>query len=439
MEPRHSLVAAAEPYRPPTATSKGRRRRHPPSARSRPPSQDRLVMVFVTASAIFFLISISPFLFGNFPSHGTDELARMHKHGDGQGGVLHLAGDKALLAWHYLMGQKRQRAAESNENTHYQPIKNTSNDGEPQSLARGVSGLPLSQTPALVGAKHGSIQCPSTSAGGESIRVDELAYWNEPQGDTDQSFVSPFDPQSSETRYVTFEPDRGGWNNIRMSLEIVIVFAAATGRTLVLPPDTPFYLLTKNTGPKKSSRHHGFADFLDLESVGLRKKVPMITMKEFLEREGTKVGDSNSAEKMLSIPGGSEGEKIWRSAEQCLYVAKSDRPCEMIYGFLRSQGYVPELQAGRECLIFDSDMQRSKGEYTDSDLLGLMPEAERKKVERFCDRRTPIFFGGELASVPIIHFQAGEKTHRLLNHFYTFLYFTDGKCLCCSCCFVLGV
>ena len=47
-----------------------------------------------------------------------------------------------------------------------------------------------------------------------------------------------------ETKYLTFEADMGGWNNIRMSLEIVMIIAAASGRTLVLPPDAPLYLLT---------------------------------------------------------------------------------------------------------------------------------------------------------------------------------------------------
>ena len=59
-----------------------------------------------------------------------------------------------------------------------------------------------------------------------------------------------------------------------MSLEIVIVFAAATGRTMVLPPDTPFYLLSKQSESKKK-RHHGFADFLNLESEALKKIVPI--------------------------------------------------------------------------------------------------------------------------------------------------------------------
>ena len=33
-----------------------------------------------------------------------------------------------------------------------------------------------------------------------------------------------------EQKYVVFQPDRGGWNNIRMAAEVVIIFAHATGR-----------------------------------------------------------------------------------------------------------------------------------------------------------------------------------------------------------------
>jgi hypothetical protein len=49
--------------------------------------------------------------------------------------------------------------------------------------------------------------------------------------------------QQGETKYISFAPDRGGWNNIRMSMEVMFVIAAVTGRTLVLPPKTPLYLL----------------------------------------------------------------------------------------------------------------------------------------------------------------------------------------------------
>ena len=209
-------------------------------------------------------------------------------------------------------------------------------------------------------------------------------------------------------------------------MEIVIVFAAATGRTLVLPPHTPFYLLNKKTVGRKNSRHHGFADFIDLESEALRKNVPMITMAEFLEKEGTtekRIPD----DKLFRIPEGEHGTKIRKAAEQCLYVAKSDRPCEVLYDFLVSESFVPELQAGRDCLIFDADKQPSTDHYTSSEIFDLLPELEQKKIQQFCDKRNPIYYGNELSSSPLIHFHTGEKHHRLLNHFYTFLYFTDIK------------
>jgi len=51
-------------------------------------------------------------------------------------------------------------------------------------LSRGVAGRPLLETPALVGAKRGHIEC--------DVNVDSLAYWNSPQGVRDMEFHSPF-------------------------------------------------------------------------------------------------------------------------------------------------------------------------------------------------------------------------------------------------------
>jgi hypothetical protein len=35
---------------------------------------------------------------------------------------------------------------------------------------------------------------------------------------------------AAEQKYVIFQPDGGGWNNIRMAAEVVMIFAHATGR-----------------------------------------------------------------------------------------------------------------------------------------------------------------------------------------------------------------
>lgn len=81
-------------------------------------------------------------------------------------------------------------------------------EGHPEeiedTLARGAAGLPMELTPALVGAKPGHIEC--------DVYVDDMPYWNSPQGYRDQEFQSPFATSSPMENYLTFEPDQGGWN-----------------------------------------------------------------------------------------------------------------------------------------------------------------------------------------------------------------------------------
>lgn len=67
----------------------------------------------------------------------------------------------------------------------------------------------------------------------------EMVYWRDIPGD--KEYVSPL--VTEEEKYVTFEPDEGGFNNIRMALETVIMLAIAMGRTLVIPPSQGMYLL----------------------------------------------------------------------------------------------------------------------------------------------------------------------------------------------------
>ena len=71
-------------------------------------------------------------------------------------------------------------------------------------------------------------------------------------------------------RYLTFEYDNGGWNNVRMSLECLIVVAHATGRTLVIPPQQHLYLLGKTHQDPHDTKPHdemGFEDFFDIEHL----------------------------------------------------------------------------------------------------------------------------------------------------------------------------
>ena len=69
-------------------------------------------------------------------------------------------------------------------------------------LARGIAGRPMESTPALIGAKRGHVTCDTN--------VDSLAYWNEPQGNRDSTFITPFgdNQSSSKAKYLVFTPDK---------------------------------------------------------------------------------------------------------------------------------------------------------------------------------------------------------------------------------------
>jgi hypothetical protein len=120
--------------------------------------------------------------------------------------------------------------------------------------------------------------------GGPSDDVaSEMVYWRDIR--SDESYSSPLAVQDT---YLTFEPDEGGWNNIRMALENAVMMAIMTGRTLVLPPSQNFYLLGLG-GKKKHKKVFGFADFFHFESVQQEHKAfKAISFEEFLERVAMK-------------------------------------------------------------------------------------------------------------------------------------------------------
>jgi hypothetical protein len=93
-----------------------------------------------------------------------------------------------------------------------------------------VSNLHQGRGPLPSDLRVASLSC--AQFGGPSPEIaQEMVYWQDIA--SDNKYKSPF-LEPNVTRYMTFEPDTGGFNNLRMALETVLAIAHASGRTLVL-------------------------------------------------------------------------------------------------------------------------------------------------------------------------------------------------------------
>ena len=110
----------------------------------------------------------------------------------------------------------------------------------------------------------------------------EVIYWKIVPGDAE--FESPITPHHGEhhDRYITYEYDQGGWNNVRMNMECIVVLAHATGRTVVAPPQQNLYLLGERHKDKEDKKAHaqmGFEDFFDMSLLYSHKGFHMMHMQ----------------------------------------------------------------------------------------------------------------------------------------------------------------
>lgn len=139
--------------------------------------------------------------------------------------------------------------------------------------------------------------CFPSKANDKTCVLQQMQYWS-------KGVAAVKSTPSVSTKYVTFLKDCGGFNNIRQGFEFHAMIAWLTQRTLVLPPDSPWYLIDfgsitrgkedKNAKtesavtawPSGKARIHGVSNYdiwFDLDDMS--KAVPVITADEFIRRE----------------------------------------------------------------------------------------------------------------------------------------------------------
>lgn len=217
---------------------------------------------------------------------------------------------------------------------------------------------------------------------------DSVQYWSNP---TDCYQIEPTPKDPKKRKYVVFQPDLGGWNNIRMSLEVVILFALITKRTLVLPPDAVLYLLSKNKKwDDNFSNMDDYFNFDLLRGGGYGNGIETITMDAFLA--------------IIK-----ENPQHW--LEHPTVTLPSVLAKKPLWDYLESTCYWRQWSPGKSFLAF--------GPYPIS-----WNKTARYRLHSLNFKRQPIIYETELSDKKVIFF-AGHDKNRMLTLFYGYIYMAD--------------
>jgi len=273
--------------------------------------------------------------------------------------------------------------------------------------------------------------------------IDEMVFWSDIPSDADylspmHPLNDPYTPDDTE-RFLTFEPDSAGWNNIRMAMETALVMSHAMGRTLVLPPEQKIYLL--QNGKNSEKKDFGFNDFFHLDAISVEHKgFKVITMEEFLVREAMQGKMVEYGTNTTSYP--PNKQTSWDGAHT-----------KPLFDYLRKIGNTPHWEPWDCALAIPSSTEPDAVEELKTTLQSIMDGSYGKPkptLQEFNSNPTPVdapmaermremvadkkgedvqklcLYDKPLQEAKLIHIKSSDGA-RLLTHFYAFIFFADWK------------
>ena len=278
--------------------------------------------------------------------------------------------------------------------------------------------------------KIAGLNCDRFGGPSEEIAA-EMVYWRDIPSDS--HFASPYASYGEEVKYLTFEPDEGGFNNIRMSMETATALAHAMGRILVLPPEQKIYLL--GSDHRKENNRFTFKKFFPFDAISEEHKaVEVISMEEFLEREAM-AGKMKDKEGTIVFPPNNQtvfegnrrgGEKLWKWLRKVTVASMCDFS-KGPYVFPKTPGPEGAKEAKELYKNMDLDKQnhRLSNEYIDNPTPVDAPATDRLK-EMLSFRKNICLYDDQMQNAKVVHFMGdNDSGARLLVHFYAFLFFED--------------
>lgn len=270
--------------------------------------------------------------------------------------------------------------------------------------------------------------------GPDDATAAEMVYWRDIPSDA--KYVSPLRSPDTE-QYLVFEHDDGGWNNVRMAMETSVMIAIATGRTLVLPPKLH---LGQMEGGVELDRFYHFKS-LEAEHVGVK----VITLEEFLEKEAM-------AGKLVSPLTGevawppynrtnwehwrghkSDYKELWNWMRNATTTLPWNRD-KCFAGFPSARG-PSELVRMNETVqeIINETQQKHKNDenawaWRVQSFNGYPTPVDAPMKDRMAeilaDLKGICLYDESLQNAKVLHLEGDEASgHRLLIHFYAFLFF----------------
>jgi GDP-fucose protein O-fucosyltransferase len=231
----------------------------------------------------------------------------------------------------------------------------------------------------------------------------------------------------------TFEFDRAGFNNKRMSMETTVALSVAMGRTLVLPPGIRMKRMDNNTGQKS---HLHFGDFFPMFEVAAEHRfIDIISMQQFLEFEAIQQGSLRHTHFPNEGPFYPPGNRTdWNGCSPDEYLTLVD--------YLRNTTYSPPWDPTVCIAAFPSSRNVSElvpvidllnETYLEGNSAIEFPtpvnSSLHERVHEIIGNRQHLCIYDEVMQrEPIVHFRCDYDTgYRLLAHFYTFVFFQDWR------------